>query len=207
MPPFVANIRREVCASGADNYDGASPTNRALLHHRFDTEHLLETAASTLPSFRYYFAQREAVESAIFLYEVRGRSLRRIYFGSDVKETVSVLGPPGFMDFIESIQSEGVTFERVSMADGAPSAYTPDLILCTTDCTIWLVETKGREELDLPQKVARLRQWCADATTTADATLAEPARYDFVFVDRDGFEKHPPAAFAGLAAAFTEYRA
>jgi type III restriction enzyme len=54
--------------------------------------------------------------------------------------------------------------------------------------------------------MARLRQWCADATT-ADGALKPPVRYDFVFVDQEGFEKHPPATFAGLAAAFTEYKA
>ncbi len=33
--------------------------------HWFETEHLLETAEGTLAPFRYYFAQREAVETAI----------------------------------------------------------------------------------------------------------------------------------------------
>ena len=69
---------------------------------------------------------------------------------------------------------------------------------------MWIVETKGREELDLPQKMARLRQWCADAT---EATEAEGGpRYGFVYVDQESFEKHKPASFAGLAAAFREYQ-
>lgn len=42
-----------------------------LLNHWFETEHLVENADSTLSSFRYYFAQREAVETAIWLHEVR----------------------------------------------------------------------------------------------------------------------------------------
>ena len=37
--------------------------------------------------------------------------------------------------------------------------------------------------------------------------LAErPLRYDFVFVDQKGFEKHAPESFAALAASFTEYK-
>ena len=32
------------------------------------------------------------------------------------------------------------------------------------DGTVWIIEIKGREELDLPQKMARLKLWCADAT-------------------------------------------
>jgi len=38
-----------------------------------------------------------------------------------VRETVSVMGTPAFMDFVESIQSEGVSFERVPMGK-APNA-------------------------------------------------------------------------------------
>jgi hypothetical protein len=31
-------------------------------------------------------------------------------------------------------------------------------------------------------------------------------RYDFIFIDQMGFEKHAPKNFAALAASFTEYR-
>ena len=72
LPPFVASIRKEVFSWRAAGYAGASSTTRALLHHWFGTEHLLETASGALAPFRYYFAQREAVETAIWLYEVRG---------------------------------------------------------------------------------------------------------------------------------------
>src|SRR3990172_6797668 len=48
-----------------------------------------------------------------------GRGLRRMYFGTEIPETVSVMGTPAFMEFVESIQSEGVTFERVPMGPGA----------------------------------------------------------------------------------------
>ena len=65
------------------------------------------------------------------------------------------------------------------------------------------METKGREELDLPQKMARLKQWCADATAAEE----NGQRYDFVFVDQTGFEKHAPKTFAALASSFTDYKA
>ncbi len=48
-----------------------------------------------------------------------GRGLRRMYFNSSVDETVSVLGTPAFMDFVESIQSEGVELEYRQMGGGA----------------------------------------------------------------------------------------
>ncbi len=87
-------------------------------------------------------------------------------------------------------------------ADGDLSNYTPDFIVRTTDGTVWIVETKGRQELDLPQKMARLKQWCADATDAEE----NGQRYDFAFVDQPGFEKHQPGTFAALAAGFTEFK-
>ena len=74
----------------------------------------------------------------------------------------------------------------------------------THDGTVWIVETKGREELDLPQKMVRLRQWCEDATA-ASQTDAGPA-YRFVYVDQESFERNSPNSLAALATAFTEYQ-
>ena len=68
-------------------------------------------------------------------------------------------------------------------------------------------EAKGRAELDLPQKMARLSQWCADATAAESAEGgANGRRYDFVFVDQEGFERHKLKTFAAFTASFTDYR-
>jgi type III restriction enzyme len=88
-------------------------------------------------------------------------------------------------------------------ADGDLSNYIPDFIVKTGD-GVWIVETKGRVELDLPQKMNRLRQWCEDATL---ASVEETGvTYRFVYVDQVGFEKHRPSNFAGLAKSFNEYQ-
>ena len=71
LPPLVAKIREEVSTWRDGGYAGASATSRALLSWWFDTEHLVEQADGTLSPFRYYFAQREAVETVIWLYDVR----------------------------------------------------------------------------------------------------------------------------------------
>jgi type III restriction enzyme len=71
LPPLVAKIREEVCAWRVGSYVGATGTSRALLRHWFEEDHLLENADGSLSPFRYYFAQREAVESVIWLHEVR----------------------------------------------------------------------------------------------------------------------------------------
>ena len=87
-------------------------------------------------------------------------------------------------------------------ADGDLSNYTPDYLVRTKDGVVWIVETKGREEIDLPQKMARLKQYCEDATAAEE----DGQRYDFVYVDQQSFEKHAPKDFAALAASFTEYK-
>ena len=71
LPPLVAKIRGEVSAWRGEDYAGASDTSRALLNWWFETEHLVEQADGTLSPFRYYFAQREAVETVIWLHDVR----------------------------------------------------------------------------------------------------------------------------------------
>src|SRR5687768_12090123 len=70
LPPLVFKIRKGVKAWRDSGYAGASDTTRALLHHWFNSEHQLPGADGTATPFCYYFAQREAVESAIWLYEV-----------------------------------------------------------------------------------------------------------------------------------------
>ncbi len=87
-------------------------------------------------------------------------------------------------------------------ADGDLSTYTPDFLARDTGGTVWIIETKGREELDIPQKMKRLAQWCEDATAAEE----NGTRYDFLYVDQDGFEKHSPQSLADLAASFTEYK-
>jgi hypothetical protein len=71
LPPLLAKVRDGVTAWRAAGYAGASATSRALLTWWFETDQLLERADGTQSLFRYYFAQREAVESVIWLYEVR----------------------------------------------------------------------------------------------------------------------------------------
>jgi type III restriction enzyme len=88
-------------------------------------------------------------------------------------------------------------------ADGDLSHYIPDFIVKTAD-GVWVVETKGRVEIDLPQKMARLKQWCEDAT--AASAIESGVNYRFVYVDQAGFEKHTPKSFAGLVQSFTEYQ-
>jgi type III restriction enzyme len=113
---------------------------------------------------------------------------------------------PDVQAFAKNYLAVGFQLDYVK-ADGDLSSYTPDFIVRTADRNVWIVETKGHAELDLPQKMARLKQWCADVTAAKAAEgHSESQRYDFVFVDQNGFQKHQPKTFAALAASFTDYK-
>ena len=86
-------------------------------------------------------------------------------------------------------------------ADGNISNYYPDFVVKLSDKKIVIVETKGREDLDVPLKMARLRQWCEDINR-----VQEDVAYDFVFVDQEGFEQYKPTSFQQLVEGFREYK-
>ncbi|MBN1151341.1 DEAD/DEAH box helicase family protein, partial [candidate division WOR-3 bacterium] len=70
LPPLVARLRKEVKVWREAGYEGASSTSQALLKWWFKTEHILPTADGNTFTFQYYFAQREAVETIVFLHEI-----------------------------------------------------------------------------------------------------------------------------------------
>jgi len=72
LPPFVPELRKRVKEWRDKSYDGASVTSKALLNWWFKDEHLAYGPDGNAFPFRYYFAQREAVETIIWLYDVAG---------------------------------------------------------------------------------------------------------------------------------------
>lgn len=88
-------------------------------------------------------------------------------------------------------------------ASGELSHYIPDFIVRAADGVVWIIEIKGRAELDLPQKMQRLAQWCVDAAAACAANSGTV--YRFVYVDQEGFERHRPTTFAALPASFRDF--
>lgn len=70
IPPLVAELRKKVQEWRDKNYEGASVTSRALLTWWFKEEHIIYNADGSSYAFRYYFSQREALETVVWLYEV-----------------------------------------------------------------------------------------------------------------------------------------
>jgi len=84
---------------------------------------------------------------------------------------------------------------------GELTNYIPDFFVKMADSRYYIVETKGREELDLPLKMARLKQWCADVNAAQTSQV-----WDYVYVDQVGFEQFEPKSFAALISSFRDFR-
>jgi type III restriction enzyme len=72
MPPLVAQLRRKVKAFRDSGYSGATDTSRSLLNWWFREPHLLPGVGTIDGRFEYYFAQREAIETIVYLHDVVG---------------------------------------------------------------------------------------------------------------------------------------
>ncbi|OGB73678.1 type III restriction endonuclease subunit R [candidate division Kazan bacterium RIFCSPHIGHO2_01_FULL_44_14] len=72
LPPLVAKLRKEVAIWRDKNYEGATDTSKGLLQWWFKTDHPMDDSNGRTYLFEYYFAQREAVETVIYLYEIAG---------------------------------------------------------------------------------------------------------------------------------------
>lgn len=85
--------------------------------------------------------------------------------------------------------------------DGEISNYYPDFIVKQSTKKVVIIETKGQEDLDVPLKMERLRQWCEDINKAQDKII-----YDYIFVDQKSYEKYKPKSFKQLLDAFREYK-
>lgn len=65
LPPLVYKIRLAVENWRDDSYQGASDTSKSLMNFWFNQEHLIGQS-----KLGFFFSQREAIESIIYLYEV-----------------------------------------------------------------------------------------------------------------------------------------
>jgi DNA or RNA helicases of superfamily II len=86
-------------------------------------------------------------------------------------------------------------------ANGDISNYYPDFIVKVSDIEVYIVETKGQEDLDVPQKMERLKEWCKDINKAQSEIT-----YDFVFVDEESFNQYQPKSFRSLVNSFRQYR-
>ncbi len=118
LPPLVAELRKKVRDWRLADYEGASDTSRALLKWWFFNDHPMQTPTGETFLFQYYFAQREAVETIIWLYEVAKARDKYDLIRFDVSGAVS----PAMFD-------ESWTRYVVKMATGSGKTKVLSLIL------------------------------------------------------------------------------
>ena len=84
-------------------------------------------------------------------------------------------------------------------ASGAISSYYPDFFVKIDSKTVYIVETKGREDLDDLEKIKRLEQWCQDASERQ-----KKIAYKMLYVKQEQWEKYKPKNFAELIEVFKQ---
>ena len=82
-------------------------------------------------------------------------------------------------------------------ADGTIANYYPDFFVKADEKTVYIVETKGREDLDDPLKIKRLAQWCEDANARQKKIL-----YKMLYVKQEDWEKYRPKNWKELTKVF-----
>ena len=101
LPALVPALRSKVRDFRANAYDGATPTSIALLRWWFEREHLIDQYNGPARPFCFYFAQREAIETIVYLHDVAGvrRSADLMQFdgGFRLKEEQLAEGWPRFV--------------------------------------------------------------------------------------------------------------
>ncbi len=107
-----------------------------------------------------------------------------------------------FADFLEScedILSFAKNYFEIHFkidyknSDGSISYYYPDFFVKKDNKTVYIIETKGREDLDDPIKIARLAQWCNDANGRQSKI-----QYEMLYVKEDEWNKYKPKDFTEL---------
>jgi len=82
---LVPKIREEVDKWREEEYIGASETTKTLLRFWFNEGHLIDGK-----EFQYYFCQREAIETLIYLFEIKKiRNMRELIVNYDVKKKLA----------------------------------------------------------------------------------------------------------------------
>ena len=87
-------------------------------------------------------------------------------------------------------------------ADGTIANYYPDFFVKTDEKTVYIVETKGREDLDDPLKIKRLSQWCDDANARQ-----KKIAYKMLYVKQEDWEKYKPDTWKKVIAIFGKAQA
>jgi type III restriction enzyme len=102
--------------------------------------------------------------------------------------------------FFKNTEATGFTLEYQAAGGGIIRNYLPDFVVRDTEGVIWIVETKGREDIEDARKWERLKLWCSDASEQDS-----PRQYRPLFVRQEDWEAllNPVRSLGEAAAAFS----
>ena len=167
--------------------------NRLTIHDSGDT-HVIDRIklSETRPQV---VRRRDTIEATKSLMnKVAGDNAFELAFASFLEAAGDVQA------FYKNSEATNFTIEYQSAGGGIVRDYRPDFIARDTAGVIWIIETKGREDLEDPRKWERLKLWCDDANAQ-DA----PHRYKALFVRQDAWDGllNPVRTLADADAAFS----
>jgi type III restriction enzyme len=128
---------------------------------------------------------------------------KRSVFNRVVADNHFELEFAAFLDGCDDIVSfaknaENVRFKiEYQTASKGIANYLPDFVVKETPTSIWIIETKGREDVEDPHKWERLCQWCEDATAQTGGVTYKP-----LFVRQEDWERYAPKTFKALVETF-----
>ena len=129
---------------------------------------------------------------------------RKSVFNRTIGDSSFELEVAAFLEQCSDVESYAKNYFAVGFkldyvkADGDISNYYPDFVVRRTGGEVWIVETKGREDLNDPGKWERLQQWCVDATK-----LDAGHSYHALFIREEDWERYKPKSFHDAIAAFS----
>jgi len=128
---------------------------------------------------------------------------KKSVFNKIVGDSMLELEFAKFLDDCDDIVSFAKNYLEIQFridyqnADGSIAYYYPDFLVKVDSKTVYVIETKGREDLDDPRKIARLEQWCKDANEQQ-----KKIHYDMLYVKQDDWEKYHPRSFVECVSVF-----
>jgi type III restriction enzyme len=141
---------------------------------------------------------------------------KKSVFNKTVGDSILELRFAQFLERCDDVISYGKNYFQINFkleyvnATGGISNYYPDFFVKTSPKSIFIIETKGLEDLDDPPKVERLRQWCEDVNSAQsevefDFVYVKQEKFDALTVETTGSSKRL-TNFASLVERFQEYK-
>ncbi len=143
---------------------------------------------TTIVGLRAYVAQ-----SNILPEQTLERGLRRMYFGSDIPETVSVMGTPAFYRLRRVHSKRGRDLRAGADGAGRKDSLVVEVDIENTDKNLHALD------IELHRLTRRFNREFKDLDALVRGHSETPGR--------PGFETHRPQDFAGLLAGFSAYQA